>query len=179
MTSQEHSSDVNPVWQQVTTSIVQNEAERQALKARRDALTAQVAKLQSSLSNAEGSTVPFTTLRQKVTELENNYQLYTQKRDEAQMADAMDANKLLNVAVAQAPTFSITPSRPKPVMNMVLGTFTAVLLASFMVFFAEMGRATIATPRELDGLSRYPLLATVPFDRRDDRRLSPNGCRSP
>lgn len=173
MTSQEHSSDVNPVWQQVTTSIVQNEAERQALKARRDALTAQVAKLQSSLSNAEGSTVPFTTLRQKVTELENNYQLYTQKRDEAQMADAMDANKLLNVAVAQAPTFSITPSRPKPVMNMVLGTFTAVLLASFMVFFAEMGRATIATPRELDGLSRYPLLATVPFDRRDDRRLKP------
>jgi hypothetical protein len=55
-------------------------------------------------------------------------------------------------------------------MNMVLGTFTAFLLASFMVFFAEMGRATIATPRELDGLSRYPLLATVPFDRRHDRR---------
>jgi len=165
MTSQEHSSDVNPVWQEVTSSIVQNEAERQALKARRNALAAQVQKLQGNLSNVEGSTVAFTTLRQKVTELENNYQLYTQKRDEAQMAYAMDANKLLNVVVAQSPTFSVTPSRPKPVMDVVLGTFTAFLLASFMVFFAEMGRATIATPRELDKLSRYPLLATVPFDR--------------
>jgi hypothetical protein len=56
-------------------------------------------------------------------------------------------------------------------MNMVLGTFTAFLLASFMVFFAEMGRATIATPRELDRLSRYPLLATVPFDRGNGKAL--------
>jgi capsular polysaccharide biosynthesis protein len=109
-------------------------------------------------------------LRQKVTELENNYQLYTQKRDEAQMADAMDANKLLNVAVAQTPTFSITPFRPKPVITLVLGSFTALFLASFMVFFAEMGRATIATPRELDRLSRYPLLATVPLARHHDSK---------
>ena len=163
MTSQEHSSDVNPVWQQIATSIVQNQTERQALKARRGALAEQIKQLQNNLSNVEGSTVSFTTLHQKVTELENNYQLYTQKRDEAQMADAMDANKLLNVAVAQAPTFSITPFRPKPVLSLLLGSFTAMFLASFMVFFAEMGRATIATPRELDRLSRYPLLATVPF----------------
>jgi len=165
MTSQEHSSDVNPVWEQVTTSIVQNQAERQALKARRAELAAQVKQLQNNLSNVEGSTVAYTTLRQKVTELENNYQLYAQKRDEAQMAYAMDADKLLNVAVAQAPTFSITPFRPKPVVDLLLGSFTALFLASFMVFFAEMGRPTIATPRELDMLSRYPLLATVPFER--------------
>jgi uncharacterized protein involved in exopolysaccharide biosynthesis len=165
MTSQEHSSDVNPVWEQVTTSIVQNQAERQALKARRNELATQVKQLQNNLSNVEGSTVAYTTLRQKVTELENNYQLYAQKRDEAQMAYAMDSDKLLNVAVAQAPTFSITPFRPKPVVDLLLGSFTALFLASFMVFFAEMGRPTIATPRELDILSRYPLLATVPFER--------------
>jgi uncharacterized protein involved in exopolysaccharide biosynthesis len=164
MTSQERSSDVNPVWEQVTASIVQNQAERQALKARRGELAEQVKQLQSNLSNVEGSTVAFTTLRQKVTELENNYQLYAQKRDEAQMAYAMDADKLLNVAVAQTPTFSITPFRPKPVVDLLLGSFTAIFLASFMVFFAEMGRATIATPRELDMLSRHPLLATVPLE---------------
>lgn len=166
MTSQEHSSDVNPVWEQVTSSIVQNQAERQALKARRNALAEQIQQLQSHLSNVEGSTVAYTTLRQKVTQLENNYQLYAQKRDEAQMADAMDADKLLNVAVAQTPTFSITPFRPKPVIDLILGSFTAMFLASFLVFFAEMGRSTIATPRELDRLSQYPLLATVPLEPR-------------
>lgn len=161
MKSQEQSSDVNPVWEQLTASIVQNESERQALQAQQAQLSGQIKQMQQGLSGVESSTVSFSTLRQKVTELENNYQVYAQKRDEAQMADAMDANRLLNTAVAQAPTYSITPSRPKPVLDVVLGLFTAVFLASFMVFFAETGRSTIATPRELDACSRHPLLATV------------------
>jgi uncharacterized protein involved in exopolysaccharide biosynthesis len=165
MTSQERSFDVNPVWQQVSGAIVQNQSERQALQGQRAQLAQQINQLQGNLSGVESSTVAFTTLRQKVSELENNYQLYSQKRDEAQIGDAMDENRLLNVAVVQAPTFSIIPSRPKPVLDLVLGTFTAMFLASFMVFFAETGRSTISTPRELDVVSRYPLLATVPLVR--------------
>jgi protein tyrosine kinase modulator len=168
--SQEQSTNVNPVWEQVTSSIEQNEAERQALKARRAELTSQIQHLQGNLADTEGSTVAYSTLQQKVAELQNNYQLYAQKRDEAKMADAMDEDNILNVSVAQAPTFSITPSRPKPILDIVLGTFTAMFFASFMVFFAEMGRATIATPRELDACSRYPLLATVPLLSSWDRK---------
>jgi uncharacterized protein involved in exopolysaccharide biosynthesis len=171
MTSQERSTDVNPVWQSVTGSIIQDQTARQALKAKHDALTGQIATLRSGLSNAESSTVPYTTLRQKVSDLQNNYQLYTQKRDEAQIADAMNQNRLLNVAVEQSPTFSVTPFRPKPLIDLALGGFTAIFLACFMVFFAEMGRGTIATSEEIEKLSRFPVLATVPVNRlRSGRR---------
>jgi len=163
MTSQEKSSDINPIWQTVTGSIIQNQTERQALKARHDALEQQINCLRGTLTHAEGSTVEFATLHQKVADLENNYQLYAQKRDEAQMADAMNANKLLNVAVAQNPTFALTPFRPKTVVDLLLGSFTGIFLATFIVFSAEMGRTTIATPREADRLLQYPLLATVPL----------------
>jgi uncharacterized protein involved in exopolysaccharide biosynthesis len=165
MTSQERSTDVNPVWQSVTGTIIQDQTARQALKAKHDALTEQIATLRSGLSNTESSTVPYTTLRQRVADLQNNYQLYTQKRDEAEIADAMNQNRLLNVAVAQSPTFSITPYRPKPLIDLVLGGFTAIFLASFMVFFAEMGRSTIATSEEIEKMSRFPVLATVPVGR--------------
>jgi uncharacterized protein involved in exopolysaccharide biosynthesis len=165
MTSQETSSDVNPVWQTVTGSIIQSETDRQALRAKRNALSQQIAGLRSSLSNTEGSTVAFTTLHQKVADLENNYQLYTQKSDEAQMADAMNENRLLNVAVQQNPTYSVTPVRPKPVVDAAIGGFTAIFLASFLVFFAEVGRDTIANEGELVRLSRLPVLATVPRER--------------
>jgi uncharacterized protein involved in exopolysaccharide biosynthesis len=164
MTSKETASDVNPVWQAVSGSIVQNESERQALRAKHNALTEQIGSLRASLSNTEGSTVAFTTLRQKVTDLENNYQLYTQKRDEAQMADAMNQNRLLNVAIQQSPTFSVIPFRPKPLVDTVLGAFTAIFLASFVVFFAEVGRDTIANAGELERLTRLSVLATVPKD---------------
>jgi len=164
MTSQEHDTDINPVWQSVTGSIIQNETEREALRAKDGALADQIKKLQGQLSTVEGSTVPFSTLRQKVAELENNYQLYTQKSDEARMADAMNENRLLNVAVAENPTYGVTAFRPKPVVDLILGSFTAVFLASFMVFFAEMGRGTFASSAEVERYARLPVLATVPLD---------------
>ncbi len=166
MTSQERATDVNPVWQSVTGTIIQDQAARQALKAKHEALTQQIAKLEGGLSGVEQSTVPYTTLRQRVTDLDNNYQLYTQKRDEARMADAMNENRLLNVAVEQSPTFSVTPYRPKPIVDLALGGFTAMFLASFLVFFAEMGRGTIASGVEIERMSAFPVLATVPMDRR-------------
>lgn len=165
MTSQEVSSDINPVWQTVTGSIIQSESDRQALKAKHEALGKQIASLRSSLSSTESSTVPFTTLRQKVTDLSNDYQLYSQKREEAEMADAMNQNQLLNVAVQQNPTYSIIPFRPRPVVDTVLGGFTALFLASFLVFFAEVGRETIANAGELERQTAFPVLATVPLAR--------------
>jgi len=165
MTSQEHDSDINPVWQSVTSSIIQNETQREALKAKRAVLNDQVIKMQKQLADAEGSTVPYSTLKQRVTDLQSNFQLYTQKRDEAQIADAMNQNRLLNVAVAQSPTYSILPYRPRPVIDIVLGTFTALFFASFLVFFAEMGRSTFASAPEVERISRYPVLATVPLNR--------------
>ncbi|MGB7264118.1 MAG: Wzz/FepE/Etk N-terminal domain-containing protein [Terracidiphilus sp.] len=163
MTSQEHDSDINPVWQTVTGSIIQNETEREALKAKHAVLANQVGTLQGQLSNIEGSTVTFNTLRQKVADLQNNYQLYTQKRDEATIADAMNASRLLNVAVAQNPTYSLTPYRPKPLLDTVLGTFTAVFFATFLVFFAEIGRNTFSSSREVETILRFPVLADVPL----------------
>lgn len=170
MTSQEHDTDVNPVWQTVTGSIIQNETQRQALKAKHGALAAQINTLQGHLSGVEGSTVAFNTLRQKVTDLENNYQLYTQKRDEAEIADAMNSNRLLNVAVAQNPTYSVMAYSPKPLLDTVLGSFTAVFFASFLVFFAEMGRNTFASPAEATRTLRLPALAEVPLIHGEKRR---------
>lgn len=163
MTSQEHDTDVNPVWQTVTGSIIQNETQREALKAKHNALTAQISEMQGHLSGVEGSTVAFNTLKQKVVDLDNNYQLYTQKRDEAEIADAMNANRLLNVAVAQSPTYSILAYSPKPVLDIALGTFTALFFASFLVFFVEMGRNTFASGAEVTRAARLPVLAEVPL----------------
>lgn len=164
MTSKETASDVNPVWQTVTASIIQNVSERRAMRAKEAALKSQIAGLQSNLSGVEASTVAFTTLRQKVADLESNYQLYTQKYNQAAIADAMNENRLLNVAVQESPTYSVIPFRPKPAMDVLLGGFTALFLACFMVFFAEVGRETIANAGELESVSMFPIFATVPLD---------------
>lgn len=163
MSSQERDSDVNPVWQTVSGSIIQNETDRAALTAKHATLTKQIAALQNQLSGTEGSTVDFNTLRQNVTDLENNYQLYVQKRDEAQIGEEMNASRLLNVAVLQNPSYSVTASQPKPLMDGVLGAFTALFFASFVVFFKEIGRNTFASTAEVERTLLFPVFAEVPL----------------
>jgi capsular polysaccharide biosynthesis protein len=113
------------------------------------------------LKTVEGDTLAFTSLQQKVAQLNANYQLYLQKRDAAQISEAMNQEGLINIGLAQSPTFSLTPVRPRPIIDSVLGVFTSLFLACFAVFLADSNRQTIASPAELQGISPYPLLATV------------------
>ncbi len=159
----ENATDVNPAWQQVNTSVAQNAVDLSAAAARRASLQQQLTDLKHTLSRTEDATVEFTTLQARVTELQGDYQLYSQKRTEAQMSNAMDQEQLVNVAVAERPTFSPTPSSPKIGMTLGMGAFAALFFAACAIFFGEMGRDTIASPFELEALSDAPVLATMPL----------------
>jgi uncharacterized protein involved in exopolysaccharide biosynthesis len=159
--SHEVASNVDPVWQQVRTDYAQTQISRRAISARQIAVLAQLSKLKRQLGDFQGLSIEFDNLDEQVQQARNNYELYVQKRDQAQIEDAMDSQKLTNVAIAQQPTLSYTPVRPKPLLDAALGIFTATFLGLCAVYCAETGRSTIATPRELDTVSRYPLLATV------------------
>jgi uncharacterized protein involved in exopolysaccharide biosynthesis len=158
----EETTDIDPVWQQVHSDYVKAGITRQETAAHKASVSVELAQLKQNLSGLKDFTVQYNNLQSQADELKDNYELYVQKRDQAQIEDAMDEQKLLNVAVAQQPTLSYLADRPKPVLNAVLGAVTSLLLGLCAVYFAETGRTTIATPRELEGVSRYPLLATVP-----------------
>jgi uncharacterized protein involved in exopolysaccharide biosynthesis len=126
-------------------------------------LTAQLHDLRSKLAATEEKTSRFNSLQHQVSELESNYQIYTQKRDESLMRDAMDQHQLLNVAVAEEPTYSITPARPRPLTDSLLTLLTAMFMACFAVYVVDNRRSTFANARELEAVTRHPVLATVPI----------------
>jgi len=161
-TSRERTTDVDPAWQQVHSNFVQTKIARHATELHRGALISQVGSLKKQLNDSEALTVEYNNLDSRTNELKQNYELYAQKRDQAVMEDAMDEHKLLNVAVAQQPTISYSPVKPKKLLTLALGSLTALFAGFCLVYFAEAGRNTVASPRELDGISRYPVLATVP-----------------
>jgi uncharacterized protein involved in exopolysaccharide biosynthesis len=156
------STDVDPAWQQVHTDYVQTEIARQAAAAHRSEIVSQDARLQRELKELQAFTAQFNSLQTRAEELKANYQLYVEKRDQAQIEDAMDEQNLTNVAVVQQPTLAYVPSEPRLLLNMLLGLVTAVFVGVCAIYFADSARETIATPRELDCVSQYPVLATVP-----------------
>ena len=134
--------------------------------ARRAAVDSQVADLQSQLNHTEGQSVAFSTLQQAAATALANYQLYVQKHDAAVISEAMNNSGLINIGVAQSPTFSLTPVRPRPLIDTILGIITSLLLGCFAVYRAEMSRRTVSNLQELGNATRYPVVATF--------SLSPN-----
>ena len=161
-TSREKSTDVDPAWQQLHTSYVQAEISRKQAAVHRASVASDLAALRQDLTHTQALTVQFNNLEARANQAKQNFELYAQKRDQAQIEDAMDEQKLINVAVAQQPTLSYAAVAPKPISNAILGTVTSLFLAMCAVYLAESGRNTVATPRELDSVSRYPVLATLP-----------------
>ena len=163
MNSKETQTNVNPKYLSQDQSLAEDRAHLSAAMGRRSTIAAQLVDLENQLKTTEGASLEFTTLQQKVAARDANQQLYVQKREAAQISEAMDERGLLNVGIAQSPTFSLGPVRPRPLIDTFLGLLTSFFLASFVVYLAEAGRETIATPAELDVASRYPVLATVGY----------------
>ncbi|HEX4486945.1 MAG TPA: Wzz/FepE/Etk N-terminal domain-containing protein [Terriglobales bacterium] len=154
-------TDVDPVWQQLRTEHAQASLARRSAVARQSAVVVQIDGLKTELGKLQDLDVQFNNLEAKVKERKENYDLYAEKRDQSLISDAMDDRGLMNVVVAQNPTTSYLPSRPKLLVNFLLGIITALSFACCATYLAEVGRNTVATPRELDSASRYPVLATL------------------
>jgi uncharacterized protein involved in exopolysaccharide biosynthesis len=159
--AQETSTDINPSWQALRDSKFKDEMTRSALVNQRATVVQQLASMQQKLGDVEALTMQFNMLKSSADQLKDNYALYVQKHEQAQIEDAMDARKLLNVTIAEQPTLSYMPVKPKPLTNLLLGFVTACFLAALLVYLAELGRRTIQSPYELDAAISMPLLATV------------------
>jgi len=160
--SAETSSDVNPTWQLAQQDLSQDGAKISALIGRRKALQQQLQDLQQKLQATEQKAGTYNTLQHRVAELDQNYQLYVQKRDEAQMTEVMNEHQVLNVAVAQMPTFSTIPVSPRPLRDGVLTVGTGLFIASFVVFLVHNNRRAADEIPIRGSLPRYPLLVSVP-----------------
>jgi uncharacterized protein involved in exopolysaccharide biosynthesis len=160
---QEDTTDVNPAWQRVKNLVVEGTINRSALLGRGQSLQQSIADLQARLAQLQSLDVRFNALQEQSDQARSNFEVFSQKREQAEVEDAMDERKLINIAVAQSPTSTFRPVSPKPLLNTALGLLTALFLAAGAVYLAECLRTTIATARELELASRYPVLATVPY----------------
>jgi len=163
-TPSEDTTDVNPAWQQLRTGQVESIVEKKAIESRIGSLRGDLAGLHKQLDQIQPLFLKYNALQEQVEQARNNYETFSQKRDQSNIEDAMDEHKLVNIAVAENPTLNYTQTAPRPLLYMALGVLTGLFLAASTVYFAESFRATIATARELGMATHYPVLAVVPFD---------------
>lgn len=167
--SVEQTSDINPLRQSVELELGRARTELITKQSRQESLTRLAQENRAKLSALESTTLKHSELERRVKELQDNYQLFAKKRDEALVTAALDKQKISNVSIAETPSTPSLPSSPNRKLNLLLGLFLAGFLGVSSAVGAEFLRDTVHTPRELEAISKYPVLATIPHQNLSER----------
>lgn len=156
----EEATDVNPVWVQLTTDLSSLSAEVSGLEGQRTAVEDHIRAAQMRLNELEQSAIGYGDLRRKLQQSLADYTLYAQRRDEARISEALDRQKLFNVAVMQAPIASAEAVRPKPLLYMSSAFTFALLLGVSFAVYADLAGGQVYTPAQLDAWTNTRTWAT-------------------
>jgi uncharacterized protein involved in exopolysaccharide biosynthesis len=91
----------------------------------------------------------------------DNYTLYLQKKEEARISEALDRRRIINVAIAEAPTASSLPSNRR-YLTALMGILLATLMSIGVALVAEYVDSTFRTPGEVRLYLNIPVLASMP-----------------
>lgn len=156
----ESSTDINPVWQQLSVAVATSGGEISGLDGQRVTLTGQVAGAQNRLRELEEATAGYAALRRKVQQSQADYTLYAQRRDEARISEALDREKLFNVGVLQKPLASPEPVRPKPVLYTAVGFVFSLFLGIALALYADLSGGQVHSPAQLEAMTGTRTMAT-------------------
>jgi uncharacterized protein involved in exopolysaccharide biosynthesis len=160
LTGVEQSTDVNPLHQTVEIDLAKQQTELAGLENRRQTLARQSWTYRRQLMKLGDATATFDDLVRTQKKAEDDYLLYAKKAEEARIGDALDRVKIANVAIAETPVEPHSPSKPKIILNLVLGVFLAGFVSLGAAFAAEYFRDAVEQPCELEELTGLPVLAT-------------------
>ena len=157
----EEVTDQNPTYAWIGTELAKAKADYSALQAREAATQAIVALYEKNVGQLEQKDLVQQDLVRTAKTDEENYLLYLRKREEARMADALDERRILNVAIAEAPSVPSLPTDGRWLYGLA-GTLLAATVSVGVVFVVEYLDSSLRTPADVVSELNVPVLAAIP-----------------
>ena len=159
--AKEETTDVNPLRQSLEAELAKAELAETEYRSRGASLAADAVNYRRSLNGLENATSDDDQLLRDIKEAEENYFLYSKKREEARIEQAMDRQKVANVSLVQEARLPVLPM-PKLSVTLAASWALGCCLILGMALMKTVVRNAVYTPWELEGLTGLPVLASVP-----------------
>jgi uncharacterized protein involved in exopolysaccharide biosynthesis len=161
----EETTDRNPSYEWLQAERTKSSAELASLQARAAETQSVIRAYRRQLGVIDVNGAQQENLLREVKEAEGNDLLYKQKREEARIGDALDRQRIVNVAIAEAATVPALPARPHLALTLLFGTLLACLVSPGVAFVADYLDPSLRTPDELRNVLQIPVLATLPREK--------------
>jgi uncharacterized protein involved in exopolysaccharide biosynthesis len=157
----DETTDENPTHIAIRSELERARTDLAGLKARSEALTETIASVNRTAQNLDQQSVVEAELQRDQKAAEDAYLLYTRKREDARIADALDRRGMLSVEVVQAARVPALPENSR--LGILLGGLALALFVSMAtVFVAEVFSSSYRTPQEVTRYLNLPVLACIP-----------------
>ena len=161
----EETKDRNPSYEWLQSELTKSNAELASLHARADETLSIIRQYRAQLGTIDVNGAAQQNLLREVKEAEGNDLLYKQKREEARIGDALDRQRIVNVAIAEAATVPALPAHPHWALTLLLGILLACLVSPGVAFAVDYFDPSLRTPDELRDVLQIPVLAALPKEK--------------
>ena len=155
-------SGINVTYQRLQEALFRNQAELEALSAKKQTQGAQLSDYNRNLEKLNRIEVELNQLKQQVDVDRQSFRLYLTKFEESRISDAMDTEKISNVTQIQAAWPPLKPVSPKVLLNIVLGIFLGAFGGLGLAFFMEYLDDSLEKPDDAENALELPVLASIP-----------------
>ena len=156
-------SGVNPTHQRLKEELFRNEAELEALKAKKITQKEQLAEFQDKLENLNQVELELDQLEQNIEVDRGNYRLYLSKVEESRISEAMDSEKIASVSLMGPARPPRKPVSPKVLLNLLIGIFLGIFGSLTLALFREYLDDRIEKIEDVEKELQLPVLASIPI----------------
>jgi uncharacterized protein involved in exopolysaccharide biosynthesis len=158
----EEATNRDATYDYLRNELARNRAELPALRARASAAAQLLSANRARARRLEQIEETQQTLLREAKQAEENYMVYARKREEARISDALDAQRIVNVAIAEEATRPAAPSGPRRALLLLLGTGLAAMVSLALALIKDYLDPSFRTPSEVQASLGLPVLASMP-----------------
>lgn len=157
----DRTTDRDPTYEWMRSELAKARTELISMQARAVSITKYTAQYTERARVLSDSSLQQQQLLATAKALEDTYQLYLRRREEARISDALDQDKILNVAIAQQPSLPSLPTR-SPITIAVGAIFFGLLLGAGTGFASERLDNSFRSPEDVQAYLDIPVIASLP-----------------
>ncbi len=159
---EEVTQGVNATYQALHTDLYVEQANLAALAAKAQGLERQMDAVQEEIRALNQTEPSLLDLQREIAALDASYRGYADKLEQTRIDQALEATRLSNISVIQAPTLSDRPVRPKKVLTLLLGLLLSLLGGVGVAFLAERLDHSIRSSDDIERRLSVPNLGSIP-----------------
>jgi uncharacterized protein involved in exopolysaccharide biosynthesis len=161
----EQTTDRNPAVDYLLAELAKSRSHLAGLRARAAATAHSLVGYRDRAERLERLSVSQQVLVRAAAQAEESYMIYSRKREEARISNALDAQRILNVAIAEEATVPFETSGPSKLLLLLFGAGFAGAASVALAGAANYLDPSFRTPDEVQSLLGTPVLAAFPAPR--------------